>query len=90
MPSISIRGGETPLFVIDGVISDAFVFSTLNPEDIESMSFLKDASATAVYGSKAGNGIVLVQTKKGKNRNSKSEVFNESAIESAYCFASSS
>ena len=66
MPSISIRGGETPLFVIDGVISDAFVFSTLNPEDIESMSFLKDASATAVYGSKAGNGIVLVQTKKGK------------------------
>ena len=66
MPSISIRGGETPLFVIDGVISDSFVFSTLNPEDIESMSFLKDASATAVYGSKAGNGIVLVQTKKGK------------------------
>lgn len=67
MPSISIRGAETPLFVIDGVISDSFVFSTLNPEDIESMSFLKDASATAVYGSKAGNGIVLVQTKKGKS-----------------------
>jgi TonB-linked SusC/RagA family outer membrane protein len=65
-PTISIRGGGTPLFVIDGAISSAYEFSVLNKEDIESISFLKDASATAVYGSKAGNGIILVTTKRGK------------------------
>ena len=67
IPSISIRGGETPLFVIDGVIKDEYSFSVLNPEDIESVSFLKDASATAVYGSRAGDGIILVTTKRGKD-----------------------
>ncbi|TYA89238.1 TonB-dependent receptor [Seonamhaeicola marinus] len=65
-PQISIRGGGTPLFVIDGVIRDEFTFSTINPEDIESMSFLKDAVSTAVYGTRAANGIVLVKTKRGK------------------------
>ncbi len=65
LPSVSIRGGDTPLYVIDGVVSSETVFSMLNSEDIASMSFLKDAAATAVYGSRASNGIVLVQTKKG-------------------------
>ncbi|WP_330444548.1 TonB-dependent receptor [Flavivirga abyssicola] len=67
IPRISIRGGETPLFVIDGVIRDEFTFATINPEDIESISFLKDAVSTAVYGTRAGDGIILVKTKRGAN-----------------------
>ena len=65
-PSISIRGGGTPLFVIDGVVRSDVDFRNLSPDDIESMSILKDASATAVYGSRASNGIVQVVTKSGK------------------------
>lgn len=65
-PSISIRGGGSPLYVIDGVIRSAVDFQNLSPDDIESFSILKDASATAIYGSRAMNGIVQVQTKRGK------------------------
>lgn len=64
-PNIYIRGGGTPLYVIDGIIRDATDFNTLTSSDIENISVLKDASATAVYGAQAGNGIVLVTTKKG-------------------------
>lgn len=64
-PRISIRGGAKPLYVIDGVIRDESDFSALNSSDIDRISILKDASATAVYGSRAGDGIVLVQTKRG-------------------------
>ena len=64
-PSISIRGGGAPIYVIDGVISDAWDFNTLNPNDIESLSILKDAASLAVYGSRAANGIVMVKTKQG-------------------------
>jgi len=64
-PTISIRGGGAPLYVIDGVITSAQDFHALNSDDIESISFLKDASATAVYGSRAGNGIILVTSKRG-------------------------
>lgn len=64
-PIISIRGGGTPLFVIDGVIRDANDFNILTASDIESISILKDASATALYGAQAGNGIILVSTKRG-------------------------
>ncbi|WP_289038640.1 TonB-dependent receptor [uncultured Zobellia sp.] len=66
-PAISIRGGGSPLYVIDGVITEQQDFQTINSNDIESISFLKDAAATAVYGSRAGNGIVLVTTKRGKD-----------------------
>lgn len=68
---ISIRGGDTPLVVIDGVIRDYSDFVALAPEDIETFSILKDASATAVYGSRAANGILQVATKKGKEGNAK-------------------
>lgn len=64
--NISIRGGGTPLYVIDDVISEERDFRNLNTEDIEQMSILKDASATAVYGARAANGIILVVTKQGK------------------------
>lgn len=65
-PSISIRGGGAPIYVIDGVIRSWEDFTTLSSDDIESMSILKDASATAVYGSRATNGIIQVTTKRGK------------------------
>lgn len=65
-PSVSIRGGGTPLYVIDGVVRSEDDFANLSPDDIQSMSILKDASATAVYGSRATNGIVQVVTKGGK------------------------
>lgn len=66
-PSISIRGGGDPLYVIDGVVRSVVDFRNLSPDDIESMSILKDASATAVYGSRASNGIVQIVTKRGKS-----------------------
>ena len=65
-PSISIRGGGDPLYVIDGVIRSKDDFANLSPDDIQSMSILKDASATAVYGARATNGIVQIVTKQGK------------------------
>ncbi len=64
--SISIRGGLTPLYVIDDVIRSSNDFSNLNPNDIEDLSILKDAAATALYGVSAANGVVVVRTKKGK------------------------
>jgi TonB-linked SusC/RagA family outer membrane protein len=66
IPTVSIRGGGNPLYVIDGVVMSSFEFNNLNPIDIESISFLKDASATAIYGAKGADGIVLVTTKQGK------------------------
>lgn len=64
--TISIRGGGTPLFVIDNVIRSANDFANINPNDIETYSILKDAAATALYGVSAANGVILVTTKKGK------------------------
>ncbi|MGM9478302.1 SusC/RagA family TonB-linked outer membrane protein [Pedobacter sp. GSP4] len=64
--SISIRGGGTPLFVIDNVIRSESDFANLNPNDIEDYSLLKDAAATALYGVSASNGVLLVTTKRGK------------------------
>jgi TonB-linked SusC/RagA family outer membrane protein len=62
---VSIRGFGTPLIVIDGVARDGMSdFERLNPEDIESVSVLKDASA-AIYGINADNGVIIVTTKKG-------------------------
>ncbi len=68
VPSINIRGLNTmnnndPLVIIDGIEGS---LANLNPADIEQISILKDASSTAIYGSRASNGVVLVTTKKGK------------------------
>lgn len=63
--TISIRGGGDPIYVIDGVIRSANDFANLNAEDINSMSILKDASSTAVYGARAAYGIVQITTKAG-------------------------
>lgn len=79
----SINAGNDPLYVIDGfpIVNDAAPGSsvanmptsrsplnTLNPADIESIEILKDASATAIYGSRGANGVVLISTKKGKGQ----------------------
>ncbi|MDZ7612638.1 MAG: SusC/RagA family TonB-linked outer membrane protein [Flavobacteriaceae bacterium] len=73
--AIKIRGGvsslsasNSPLIVIDGVPvdQDGPALNTINPNDIESFNILKDASATAIYGSRASNGVILITTKSGK------------------------
>ena len=61
---IRMRGGfGDPLFVIDGIIRDKEAFDNLEPYEIDQMSFLKDAATASIYGSAAGNGVVLVTTK---------------------------
>lgn len=78
----SVNAGKTPLYVVDGFPVDNTNFypgsgdvfdapkkdplNSINPSDIESMEVLKDASATAIYGSRAANGVILITTKKGK------------------------
>lgn len=74
---INVRGFGTPLFVIDGIARDGgSEFQRLNPEDIESISVLKDASA-AIYGIRAANGVVIVTTKKGQSGKT---VFNYNGV----------
>ena len=63
--NVQIRNMGNPLFVIDGVQQDGGQFNNLSPNDIESITVLKDASA-AIYGSRAANGVVIVTTKRGK------------------------
>lgn len=72
----SINAGTSPLYVIDGIpmmsgktsawSTSSNALSSLNPADIESMSILKDAAATSIYGSQAANGVVLITTKRGR------------------------
>lgn len=57
-------GNASPLYVIDGMIADPN--TTVNPNDVDDIQILKDASAAAIYGSRAGNGVILITTKKGK------------------------
>ena len=70
--SINIRGvrsltaSNTPLFVVDGIPLTTGGIDYINPNDIESIDILKDASATAIYGSRGANGVVIVSTKQGK------------------------
>ena len=64
----SITGGNDPLVVIDGVTSDLATLSTVYPADIESFRVLKNASETAMYGSRGASGVIEVKTKKGTGR----------------------
>ncbi|HMR92682.1 MAG TPA: SusC/RagA family TonB-linked outer membrane protein [Chitinophagaceae bacterium] len=70
VPTVILRGGTNfngtggPLIVVDGLLRGGF--SDMNQDDIESIEVLKDASATAIYGARASNGVVLITTKKGK------------------------
>lgn len=80
---IRIRGGfGEPLFVIDGIIRDKESFDRLEPNEIDQLSFLKDAASTSIYGSAAGNGVVLVTTKSGSS--DEKPVFN---YQGSYAFS---
>ena len=61
----SLGSSSTPLFIIDGIQSSSRAIMSMNPNDIASISILKDASATSIYGSRAANGVVFVTTKAG-------------------------
>lgn len=63
----SLKAKNTPLYVVDGIPLQGTGIENLNPNDIESIDVLKDASATAIYGSRGANGVVLVTTKRGKS-----------------------
>ena len=63
----SINASSSPLYVVDGMIIQNNGIDGINPQDIESIEVLKDASATAVYGARGANGVILVTTKKGKD-----------------------
>ena len=60
----SINNSSDPLYVIDGIISSSGL-DGINPSDIQSMEILKDASSTAIYGSRGSNGVILITTKQG-------------------------
>lgn len=72
-PTIRVRGigsmsaGNSPLIVLDGMPFDG-ALNSINPNDVESMTVLKDASASAIYGARGANGVVLITTKKGRNQ----------------------
>ena len=74
LPTITLRGGTnfdgsgSPLIVVDGQVRASL--SDINPDDIESMEVLKDASATAIYGARASNGVILITSKRGKSGSS--------------------
>jgi TonB-linked SusC/RagA family outer membrane protein len=78
----SLTSSNTPLYVMDGIPVDAGSIVSLNPEDFESVTVLKDASATSIYGSRAANGVIYLTTKKGNA--------NTSTIELKTQYASSS
>ena len=63
----SFSASSSPLYVVDGIVFSGFI-NSINPNDIESLTILKDASSTALYGNKAANGVVMITTKSGKNK----------------------
>ncbi len=71
-------GNASPLYVIDGMFADPN--TTVNPNDIADIQILKDASAAAIYGSRAGNGVILITTKKGKEGEAKISVSSRYSV----------
>lgn len=62
----SINGSNTPLYILDGVMIEPAQFASLNNDDIQDIQVLKDASATAIYGSRGSNGVIVITSKRGK------------------------
>lgn len=82
--NITIRGNNsltqtnTPLYVIDGFpVENASVAASINPNDIKSLNILKDASASAIYGARGANGVVIITTKSGQTGKAKSVHFHK-------------
>ena len=69
----SVNGTTTPLYILDGVQISAANFASINPNDFESISLLKDASTTAQYGSRGANGVIVITSKQGKSGKTKFE-----------------
>lgn len=82
--TVSIRGGGQPIVVIDGFVAPYDDFVNLNSDDIESMSVLKDAAAAAVYGARAGDGVLVIKTKGGLKGLRVDYSFNQSWSEPTY------
>ena len=61
----SLNAGNTPLFILDGAPVSSSIFTTLNPNDIKSVTVLKDAASVAIYGSRAANGVIVITSKRG-------------------------
>jgi TonB-dependent starch-binding outer membrane protein SusC len=70
----SIQGSTEPIFIVDGIQIGAGDFALLNPNDIENVAVLKDAVASSLYGSRGGNGVIVVTTRKGNSGKPKLEV----------------
>lgn len=62
----SINSGTEPLYILDGAAISASDFNTINPSDIESLTVLRDASSTSIYGARAANGVIVITTKRGR------------------------
>jgi len=62
----SINGDSEPLFIIDGAFADQDNFRSLNPQDVESVTVLKDAGALAIYGNRGTNGVIIIKTRRGE------------------------
>ena len=67
----SVTASNEPLIILDGVMDAVSDFGDINPDDIESVTILKDASSTAIYGSRGANGVIMVTTKTGSSTSSK-------------------
>lgn len=76
----SIMASNEPLYVVDGVPIEPGVFGSLNANDFETVSVLKDASSTSIYGSRASNGVILITTKRGSEGSSTVNVRHQSGI----------
>ena len=63
----SINASSEPLIIVDGIAVNSQAYSLINPNDIEDLTVLKDAAASSIYGSRAGNGVLVVTTKRGKS-----------------------
>lgn len=85
-PSIRLNGvgslttSSTPLFIMDGIQMDPGTVLSLNPEDFESVTVLRDASATSIYGSRAANGVIVFTSKKGSLRSSQITLQTQYAV----------
>lgn len=62
----SINSGTDPLYILDGIAISSNDFNSINPSDIESLTVLKDASSTSIYGARAANGVIVITTKRGR------------------------
>lgn len=71
--ALSKTGTQEPLFIMDGISVSSSVMSDFNPNDIESITVLKDAASTSIYGARAANGVILITTKKGR-RNERTNI----------------